>query len=198
MGRAGRPRKSLPEHMVVHVPDSVLGLPEEQFVHMRCAGADGEACARCIKPVRRRTALRYIKLRQLPNCPAHGSQPHTGCAGLMQCFDHVFQYDFAAHEVPVFSQAQGDTKWGRASATGRFKRGRDSAVDAVALALAEDGTWQTQAVEVDRPEHELRAATKPDEKRVASAEQNSGLRVLQLKLSEMQNWAQMLAAAVAE
>ena len=60
MGRAGRPRKDLPKHLIVNVPDSVLKLPQKQFVHMRCQSKSGAVCARCIRPIRRPTALAHI------------------------------------------------------------------------------------------------------------------------------------------
>ena len=178
---------SVPEHLAIDIPDSVLGLPQQQFVHLRCQSGSGAACARCIRPLSRPTALRHVKNGTLPNCPAHKRKPHAGYKHLLDCLDKVIDYDVIAHQVPVFSQVRGKGMWGRKSTTGRFAKGRDGAIDVVVVPLVcRGGAWV--AVEVDGPEHERADAAKADAKRACSAETNSELQLVRLQVTHQQTW----------
>lgn len=187
----GRPRKALPQDIVTSVPHSVLCLPVDEYLLMRCGSASGNACARCIKALRRPTALRYIRLGSLPPCPAHRSEPERGCAELLHMCEDTFHCDWFVHQLPVFSQGKGGGRWGRSACSGMYSKGRDSAVDVVVLAEQEQ-SWSALAVELDGIEHERAAAAEADAKRICSAEVHSELDVLRLRLAEQHCWARQL------
>jgi hypothetical protein len=187
----GRPHKTLPQQIVTSLPHSLLCLPADEYLLMRCGSANGHACARCIKALRKPTALRYAREGRLPPYPAHRLKPERGCAELVSICEQTAECDWFVHQVPVFSQGRGGSRWGRNACSGKYSKGRDSAVDVVVVTVQQH-TWVTIALEIDGSEHDRATAAKPDAKRISSARAHSKLHVLRLRLAEQACWRRQL------
>ena len=101
----------VPEHLAIDDPDSVLGIPQQQLIHLCCQSRSGAACARCIRPISRPTAPKHVKAGTLPDVSAHERKQHAIYKHLPDYFEKLIEFDVIAHQVSVCSEVRGKGMW---------------------------------------------------------------------------------------